>query len=179
MKRQVVSSLKDLDRLEHEITRAVDATVSSLKQILSDEAALDAFARLKFSAAGHDPLDIQRPLNIIEQLNQTFTYLASVAGARWIMSRHGDCVPLILNLGTAAGFDISSECGRFVAETFAVTHPSSNDKLRKDVAKMQTTVAEHRFVFYLSPSTDGPYEAAGVTIVQLEHPALEALLPGF
>lgn len=40
---------------------------------------------------------------------------------------------------------------------------------------MQTTVAEHRFVFYLSPSTDGPFEAHGVTIVQLEHPAINGL----
>ncbi len=175
MKRQVIDSIEDLDRLEQQILRAVDATAASLKRLLDVETSLATFARLKFTEAGHDPLNIDRPLNMIEQLNQTFTYLASVAAARWLLLHHPTCAPLVLNLGTAPGFDIQSECGQFVAETFAVTHPHSNDKLRKDVAKMQTTVAKHRFVFYFSPSTDGPFEASGVTIVQLAHPVIDAL----
>jgi hypothetical protein len=174
MKRQIVRSLEDLDRLEREILRAV-ATTTSVKRLLKDETPIGAFARLKFTAAGHYPLNIDRPLNVIEQLNQTFTYLASVEAARWLLTRHPQCVPLVLNLGTSPGFDIQSECGLFVAETFAVTHPGSNDKIRKDVAKMQATVAQHRFVFCLSPSRTGSFQAAGVTIVRLPHPVIEAL----
>jgi hypothetical protein len=175
MKRQVIKTTADLDRLEEQIVRSVDATSASLKQLLSANSSLGAFARLKFTEAGHDPLNVDRPLNFIEQLNQTFTYLASVEAARWLLTHHPECAPLALNLGTLAGFDIESECREFVAETFAVTHPGSNDKLRKDVAKMQTTVAAHRFVFYISPSKAGPFQASGVTIVQLQHPVIDAL----
>jgi hypothetical protein len=175
MKRQTITSFEDLRRLELQILSSVDATSAALKRLLDAEAPLAAFARLKFTEAGHDPLNIHRPLNFIEQINQTFTYLASVEAARWLLSHHPDCAPLILNLGTLSGFDIESQCGHFKAETFAVTHPGSNDKLRKDVAKMQTTVAAHRFVFYISPSTAGPFQASGVTIVQLQHPAIDAL----
>ena len=175
MKRQVINSAEDLHLLEQQILRSVDATSASLKELLNGETPLAAFARLKFTEAGHDPLNVSRPLNFIEQLNQTFTYLASVEAARWLLTHHPACAPLVLSLGTLSGFDIQSECGQFVAETFAVTHPGSNDKLRKDVAKMQTTVAAHRFVFYISPSTAGPFQASGVTIVQLRHPAIDAL----
>lgn len=175
MKRRVITSAEDLNRLEQQILCSVEATSASLKKLLTAQTALGAFARLKFTEAGHDPLNIDRPLNVIEQLNQTFTYLASVEAARWLLSHHPGCVPLVLNLGTLSGFDIQSECGQFVAETFAVTHPGSNDKLRKDVGKMQATVAAHRFVFYISPSTAGPFQASGVTIVQLKHSAIEAL----
>lgn len=83
---------------------------------------------------------------MIEQINQTFTYLASIDGARWLLREYPECAPLVLNLGTQSGFDIESSCGRFVAETFAATDPKSNDKLRKDLAKLRIARAQHRFV---------------------------------
>ena len=120
MKRQVINSAEDLHLLEQQILRSVDATSASLKELLNGETPLAAFARLKFTEAGHDPLNVSRPLNFIEQLNQTFTYLASVEAARWLLTHHPACAPLVLSLGTLSGFDIQSECGQFVAETFAV-----------------------------------------------------------
>jgi len=175
MKRQVITSLEDLNRLERQVLRAVEMTAGLLKKMLDSHDSLGTFAKLKFTKAGRDPLDSQRPLNVVEQLNQTFTYLASVAGARWLLSRHPDCAPLVLNLGTAPGFDIESECGNFAAETFAVTHPGSNNKLRKDALKLQGAKAEHRFVFYLSPSRGPELQVPGVTVVRLDHPVIAAL----
>ena len=66
-------------------------------------------------------------------------------------------------------------CGRFVAETFAVTHPDSNDKLRKDIAKIQGFPAEYKFVFFLSPVNARRIPVPDVTIVRLEHPILGML----
>ena len=175
MKRQVVNSMDDLDRLERQIQRSVDTTAGLLKTLLQSRDTLEFFARLKFTEAGRDPLDCDRTLNVVEQLNQTFTYLATIGGARWIISNHPDCQPLVLNLGTASGFDIQSQCGRFVAETFAVTHPRSNDKLRKDISKIQQVAADHRFVFYISRLAPPPVAVPGVTVVRLEFPVLAAL----
>ena len=53
---------------------------------------------------------------------------------------------------------------------FAATHPKSNDKLQKDIDKVRTSAAEHRFVFFLSPVAAGDMPTPGVTVVQLNHP---------
>jgi hypothetical protein len=150
-KQQFIASSADLDRLEAVLTASAETAVGALKSLLNSTPALDALALLKFSETGRDPLDPARALNMVEQLNQSFTYLASITAARWLLTRHPDCAPLILNLGTTPGPDIESKCGQFVAETFAATHPNSNDKLRQDIAKVRASSAPHRFVFFLSP----------------------------
>lgn len=171
MKIQTVSSKEDLARLEALICASAVATIAKLRESLEGNAALEVLAAMKFSTVGHDPIDSGRPLNLVEQLNQSFTYLASIAGARWLMERHPECLPLTLNLGTTEGTDIISACGRFAAETFAATHPDSNDKLRKDVEKVRGAAAAHKFVFYLSPRA-GTLKVEGVTLVRLDHPSL-------
>ena len=176
MKRQEISNLDDLELLEGRILRSVETATSALKSLLETGDSIGVFAKLKFTEVGIDPLDVSRPLNLVEQLNQTLTYLASVTGARWLASRHPESLPLILNLGTSPGFDIQSGCGKFIAETFAVTHPNSNDKLRKDVLRLEGhTSAEHRFVFYLSPVEARQLGTTKVTIVRLNHPAMTSL----
>jgi len=175
MKRQTVTKLEDVDRLEAHILHSVETTIQLLKGALESGDGLIAFAKLKFTEAGRDPLNAARPLNLVEQLNQTFTYLASLAGARWLLQHHPECAPLVLNLGTAPGFDIESECGHFIAETFAVTHPGSNGKLRKDVRKLKGEERTHRFVFYLSLVARREFNVPGITVVRLEHRALAAL----
>jgi hypothetical protein len=59
-----------------------------------------------------------------------------------------------VNLGTAAGFDLESvEGGVMAAEVFAATNPRSNDKLRKDLARLAEKAADykHRYVFFSCP----------------------------
>jgi hypothetical protein len=176
VKRQEISNLDDLDRLEGRILCSVKTAAATLKNLLESVDSVGVFAKLKFTEVGIDPIDVSRPLNLVEQLNQTFTYLASVAGARWIASRYPESLPLLLNLGTSPGFDIQSGCGKFIAETFAVTHPNSNDKLRKDVSRLEeNTSAEHRFVFYLSPVEARQLGTTNVTIVRIDHPAMASL----
>ena len=175
LKRQTITTTVDLDRLEAVISVSAAGAIHEIKRLFDSHDPLDALAVLKFGEAGKDPLDPQRSLNILEQLNQTFTYLASLAAARWLLNRHPECTPLILNLGTASGFDITSGCGRFVAETFAVTHPKSNDKLRKDIEKVRKSEVAYRFVFFLSPIAASKTMDEGVTVVQLDHPVMRSV----
>ena len=174
--RQVIASPEDLDRLERLVAASAESTTKRLGQILSTSAGLSALAQLKFSTAGCDPLNHARPLNLVEQLNQSFTYLASIAAARELFQRHPESAPFILNLGTTAGTDIASLDGRIAAETFAATDPESNDKLRKDIARVGASQAEHRYVFFLSPIAARRPAAQGVTVVRLDHASL-AVLP--
>ena len=85
--------------------------------------------RIKFNQIGFDPLDSSRNLNLIEQVNQTFTYLASLMAAKVLFANHEGIESLKLNLGTSAGSDLESSDGEVVAEVFAATKPSSNNKL--------------------------------------------------
>ena len=175
LKQQTITCTSDLDRLEAAVSASAEATVNTLKRLLDSISGLDAMALMKFGKTGRDPLDLIRPLNVVEQLNQSFTYLASIAAARWLLARYPECAPLILNLGTAPGPDIQSKCGRFVAETSATTHPDSNNKLRKDVIRVEGLSAEHRFVFFLSPVDAKRIPHTGVTVVRLKHPSLGVL----
>ena len=64
-------------------------------------------SQLKFQTVGRDPLNLSRKLNLVEQLNQTFTYLASFNGAEFLFARHTKVKSLTLNLGMASGSLIS------------------------------------------------------------------------
>ena len=93
-----------------------------------------------------------RPKNLIEQINQTFTYLASVRTACWLLEDHPEAGSLRLNLGTVAGSDIESLDGLVAAETFASVNPRNDDKLKDDIVKVSATAAIHKYVFYICPS---------------------------
>ena len=129
--------------------------------------------RLKFQASGCDPLEASRSLNLIEQLNQTFTYLASFEAVSFLFERHPKVQSFLLSLGTASGFDVeSADDGGIVAEVFAAVTPKNNQKLRKDITKIAQSVARHRYVLFMSPGHElGPYRGVpntqGVTVWSL------------
>ena len=60
-----------------------------------------------------------------------------------------ELAPFRLNLGTAPGSDIESECGELAAEVFAAVAPTSNQKLKKDINKVLETNAKLKFVFFM------------------------------
>jgi len=145
--------MRELDALEKQVTAAAKRTVESLLVLLSGTDPLDAFARMKFEFSGFHPTE-DRSLNLIEQINQTFTYLASARAARWLFQRHPDAAPFRLNLGTAGGTDIESCDGSVAAETFASVDPRNNRKLVGDIEKVSRTHAKHKYVFYICPKHD-------------------------
>ena len=61
---------------------------------------------MKFKETGFEPLE-SKPINIIEQLNQLFTYLVSIEAVIYLIKIHLNKT-FILNLGTASGNDIES-----------------------------------------------------------------------
>lgn len=172
MPQVLIASRDDLDRLERSIAESATATAEHLFERLEKAKDLAELARLKFGEAGCDPLDMTRALNFVEQLNQSFTYLATIGGARWLLQHHASNVPFQLNLGTAPGPDIVSKDNEVIAEAFAVTRPGSNDKLRRDVAKVRAIPAKYRYVFYLSPTKAAMTEHNGVRVIRLDHNCL-------
>lgn len=163
-KRPVVSR-DDLAGYRRRLLSSAQKTQSTIVQLAATANPLTFLAQLKFEKTGCDPLNPSQALNLIEQLNQTFTYLASFEGAAFLFSQHPYVQTLSVNLGTAPGSDIeSTDAGGIAAEVFASVTPKNNRKLAKDIEKVACSDAKHRYVLFMSPGcTSGPYPVKTAT----------------
>lgn len=138
-----------LQRIEDSALRAQKA-LSALPS-----SPLHALEALKFSPIGSHPLE-DRPLNIIEQVNQTFTYLVAVKAAELLMKWHPEAEGFRIAPGAHAPngtLDVESlEPGLVGAETFAAVRPENNRKLANDLKKLAARPELHRYVFFMSPA---------------------------
>ncbi len=155
--------IKNIFEAEEHIEKlrvSADAVKVKIMRLSNSHDGIDFLRKLKFERVGYDPLDINKEFNLIEQINQTFTYLASFLAVKVLFEQHKDLSQLVLNLGTAAGSDIESiEYSGIAAEVFAATNPSSNNKLNNDLIKVNTTDAKYKYVFFMCPNIKvGIYE---------------------
>ncbi len=172
-KQIVLTRDSDIEDYRESLCASAEQAKIKIAEIAGTESPLEFLFQLKFHALGCDPLVSSRQLNVIEQLNQTFTYLASLKGAEFLFARHPKVEHLTLNLGNKAGWDIETpDNGGVVAEVFAAVTPRNNCKLKKDLEKVSKAMFKHRYVLFMSPGLEaGPYQgalkAAGVTVWSL------------
>ena len=148
----IVSNTDELARLEQTVLKSMDKTAAQIKSEISVSSSHALFVKMKFGGVGFDPLDLDRELNVIEQINQSFTYLASLYALEILFAKYPHLAPFRLNLGTAPGSDIESECGELTAEVFASVTPTNNQKLKNDIDKVMETNAKFKFAFFISPN---------------------------
>lgn len=158
-KRIIICDIEEIENHINNIRSTSEEAIIKLDEIMSCLDPIELLRKIKFEQIGCAPLDPQRSLNFIEQLNQTFTYLASFKAAKLLYERHAGLKLLTLNLGTTSGSDIESEFdGGIAAEVFAAVNPNSNNKLRKDIDKVSAINAKHKYVFFMCPElVEGPY----------------------
>lgn len=162
MKTRVIHTLEEADALNAALSTSAGRALEQLGRQLQENSSLHVLASIKFRPIGRDPLDADRPLNLIEQVNQTFTYLASIRAVKKLMELHPDLAPFTLNLGTASGSDIESCCGALAAEVFAAVNTSNNRKLASDLKKVSQTSARYKYVFFMCPDIGpGPQPRLG------------------
>ena len=159
--RIIINSLEDIENRKSSLSQSAIRTKEQLLVLASSKDAITLLADMKFAKVGCDPLEPTRQLNLIEQLNQTFTYLASFLAAEYLLIKYPTAIPLILNLGTSNGLDIeSSQCGGIGAEVFAAVNLKNNDKLIKDCRKISSqTRITHKYVFFMCPGYKSAYQA--------------------
>lgn len=164
MSKQITIAQSDIEGYRESLRATAEQTQIQIAELAGTENPIEFLFQLKFQSVGCDPLNISRHLNLIEQLNQTFTYLASLNGAEFLFTRHPKVKRLTLNLGTAAGSDIETpEDGGIAAEVFAAVTPRNNCKLANDIKRVSTTNATHRYVLFMSPEHEaGPYQGATI-----------------
>lgn len=147
-----VATEADAEKILGPVAESAKKSLEQLWRLSSTSNALKVLWRLKATPSGCDPLDTETPLNLIEQLNQTFTYIASARAVKVLLKLHPEAAPFTLNLGTAAGSDIESERGGGIAaEVFAAVNTSNNRKLAKDLKKVEASPARHKYVFFMCP----------------------------
>ncbi len=164
-----VHNLRQVEELSERVRLSAVQAVDELARTLARDTPLETLSRIKFQQIGFDPLDCHRPLNLIEQVNQTFTYLVTLGAVQELWTLHPSARSFDLCLGTSGGTDISSGAdGGIAAEVFAAVSPTNNPKLTKDVAKVSQTEAAHKYVFFSCPGVpNGDYRLSEV------HPAVK------
>jgi len=156
MSRQItLRSAENIQSCIQDLRISAEKAQLQLSQISGDADPLELLYRIKFEKIGFDPLNQQRSLNLIEQINQTFTYLASFRAASLLFSWHPALDSLTLNLGARSGTDIeSNHDGGIAAEIFAAVTPKNNNKIIKDIEKVTGVTAVHKYVFFMCPDID-------------------------
>lgn len=153
-----IHTVADADRLMAKVREAARYAQEWIVAETGDP--LNLLRQMKFKPVGIHPVDHDRPdrLNLVEQINQTWTYVAAIAAARQLLALHPDAGGFRLAPGAHAALplDIMSEKEGLVgAETFAAVSPRNNAKLEKDLQKLKGRSESHRYVFFMSPQFPG------------------------
>lgn len=151
MKIKVIATGQEAEALEGSVAASAAMALQNVRSAANGSDAIKVLWQMKVAALGCNPLDAESPLNLIEQLNQTFTYIASARAVKILLAEHPSDAPYKLNLGTTAGSDIESQNGRIAAEVFAAVNTSNNRKLVKDIEKVRATSAYAKYVFFMCP----------------------------
>jgi hypothetical protein len=155
MKIRTISSIEEIDNLVASVTQSANKALEQVSRLGLSNDGLKALWSMKTQPIGCNPLNSEVPLNLIEQLNQTFTYIASARAAKLLLSLQPSLAPFTMNLGTSPGSDIESNSGvGLAAEVFAAVNTSNNRKLANDLEKVGRTSAQFKYVFFMCPGYD-------------------------
>jgi hypothetical protein len=151
----VVRNIVDVDRYLGQVRDAAAKIHAWIAAQTGDP--LDLLRRMKFETAGIHPIQ-GHALNIVEQINQTWTYVVALAAARHLLELHPEAGGYLLAPGAHAAIDLdimSEVPGLVGAETFAAVDPKNNKKLETDLRKLAARTEQHRYIFFMSPLFPG------------------------
>ena len=151
----LVRSVEDVDRYLGQVRKAAADAHAWVAEQTGDP--IDFLRRMKFDRVGFHPIE-GHALNMVEQINQTWTYAVALAAARQLLELHPNAGGYHLAPGAHASraLDIMSETDLMVgAETFAAVDPANNRKLALDLVKMAARPEQHRYIFFMSPKFPG------------------------
>lgn len=159
----------DIDRYVATVQAAAARTQAWISAHAGDP--MNLLRSMKFETVGFHPIG-EHSLNVVEQINQTFTYAVALAAVRELLVRHPESGGFRLAPGAhmSQPLDIMSEAeGMVGAETFAAVSPGNNGKLAKDLKKLAGCSERYRYVFFASPRFPGiarlpQFERGGIEV---------------
>jgi hypothetical protein len=87
--RMTVRSPRDIEKGLAQVKASASRTQTWLARQSDDP--LKLFRLMKFDRVGCHPID-DGDINLFEQINQTWSYVAAVVAARWLLKEHVDAV---------------------------------------------------------------------------------------
>lgn len=151
MKREIfITNKSEIEEYKKLLISSAECTKIKLQNLLNQHDGSSVLYNMKFANCGRDPFE-DRDLNIIEQLNQQFTYFTSINAVEYLLEHYPEYAPFKMNLGTMSGYDIVSFDNNLIAEVFSATTPSNNRKIQSDVKRLSDSKAEVKISFYHSP----------------------------
>jgi hypothetical protein len=143
-RRPVIRTVAEAEAMHARLLDGAARTATWLRDFNGEPMSL--LRALRFDTVGHDPLTGE-PLNVVEQLNQTFTILVTLRAIKRLIDLHPEARGFRLALGTTSR-DIESIVPNLVAEeVFSATRPASNQKIKKELARLSGDPARYRYGF--------------------------------
>jgi hypothetical protein len=173
---------------EAKIVANVIASAKELKKTLAklcqEKNAFDLLRTFKFEHVGFNPERGEGKYHLIEQINQSMTYLTTACALKWLKAKHPD-LHWHGSLGPTGGTDIFSYDESVLCEVFAAVNETNNQKLKRDIKKVlkaeSTSSSVTRYVFCCLSTADKnsqpviEVEENGVTIVKFNTEELKKL----
>jgi hypothetical protein len=176
----IVKNCSEIDAQVEIVKESARQAVAKLQE-LCGLAPMEFFWHVKFDAVGFHPIEPRR-INVIEQINQMWTYLAALEASRILLRNHPTSGAMLLAPGAHASqpLDIMSEDEKVGAEVFATVDPANNKKLKLDRAKLIGKVRDDLklYIFFMSPRRHptttklaDKHQRDGVEVWSLEKPS--------
>lgn len=154
MKKQVkFTSVLELHELKRAVLLQMDRCTVEMRAVMQSKQAQEILRKIKFQKLIEDHIFDER-LNFVEYLNQSFTYLTCIVAAELILTMYPE-KNVTINFGTQSGYDVFTEDGDVICECFTVASVKSNEKLKKDVARVhENQQAIKKLVVFYSEDMD-------------------------
>ena len=147
----LITSHQQVQELRAQIIQSIEVARAAVAS--PEQSPLPWLTELRFGKLGIHPLS-SHPLNFIEQINQTFSYLVTISGVGLLLDRHPEANGFLIAPGAHASLPLdimSQEPGLVGAECFAAVELTNNNKLNRDMAKLRDRSERYRYVFFSSP----------------------------
>lgn len=124
----------DLEKHKKAMQSNLTKSLQQLKLIFENADSIDVFDACKYEKIVFDPLTGENE-NLIEMLNQHQTYIVTLKGIEYLLNKYPS-KSFFARFGNISGYDIESTDGEVVAECFAAVNYKNNQKLDKDLKKL-------------------------------------------
>ena len=151
----IIETVEQAEDLKEKVCKSVEDAYEQLKALIKTNSALEFLFQMKFCKIGFNPIK-GTELNLIEQLNQSFSDLVIIEALLDLLSKYQE-KSFEIHLGTSHGFDIESTDGAVAAECFAVTSVFNNNKLDKDSQKIIERAPDRKKYIYFYSQNDAEY----------------------
>lgn len=155
----IVRTPEEADELMARVRESAALARKWIESVGSQNEPFEMFRAMKFQRVGFHPIETNRPLNFIEQINQIWTFAVAIAATRQLLADHNsEARGFKLAPGAHASLPLdimSVKDGLVGAETFAAVTPSNNGKLARDLKKLSKRDETHRYLFFAAPNFPG------------------------